>query len=80
MENGCRAALVAARPISERLVELNQSLRAELAEPLRIGIGIHAGQVIVGEMGYGSTMSITAIGDVVNAASRLENPDQGVRC
>jgi adenylate cyclase len=68
----CREALTAARLMSERLVELNGSLRAELIEPLRIGIGIHVGPVIVGEMGYGEATSITAIGDTVNTASRLE--------
>ena len=69
---GCRAALAAARLMSERLVELNESLRAELTEPLRIGIGLHAGPAIVGEMGYGDASAITAIGDSVNTASRLE--------
>ncbi len=72
IEAGCRAALAAARLMSLRLVELNESLRFELAEPLRIGIGIHAGPAIVGEMGYGSASAITAIGDSVNTASRLE--------
>jgi adenylate cyclase len=71
-DEGCRDALAAARLMSERLVELNQSLRAELAEPLRIGIGIHVGPVIIGEMGYSSATTITAIGDSVNTASRLE--------
>ncbi|HTZ35237.1 MAG TPA: adenylate/guanylate cyclase domain-containing protein [Stellaceae bacterium] len=69
---GCRDALAAARLMGERLIELNRSLHAELSEPLRIGIGIHVGPVIVGEMGYGSATSITAIGDSVNTASRLE--------
>ncbi len=69
---GCRAALAAARLMSERLAELNLSLRAELDRPLRIGIGIHCGPVIVGEMGYGNAVAITAIGDAVNTASRLE--------
>jgi adenylate cyclase len=69
---GCRAALAAARLMSERLVELNESLSAELTEPLRIGIGLHAGPAIVGEMGYGDASAITAIGDSVNTASRLE--------
>jgi adenylate cyclase len=72
IEAGCRAALAAARLMSLRLVELNEALRAELAEPLRIGIGIHAGPAIVGEMGYGRATTITAIGDAVNTASRLE--------
>ena len=47
-------------------------MRAELDRPLRIGIGIHCGPVIVGEMGYGKAAAITAIGDAVNTASRLE--------
>ena len=70
--SGCRAALAAARLMSERLIELNESLSAELAEPLRIGIGLHAGPAIIGEMGYGDVSAITAIGDAVNTASRLE--------
>jgi adenylate cyclase len=69
---GCRAALAAVRLMSERLVELNEALRPELAEPLRIAIGLHAGPAIVGEMGYGAASAITAIGDPVNTASRLE--------
>jgi adenylate cyclase len=69
---GCRQALLAARSISRRLVELNAALAAEIGAPLRIGIGIHVGPVIVGEMGYGSAAQITAIGDAVNTASRLE--------
>jgi adenylate cyclase len=69
---GCREALAAARLMSERLGELNLSLQGELDRPLRIGIGIHCGPVIVGEMGYGNASAITAIGDAVNTASRLE--------
>ncbi|MDH3595058.1 MAG: adenylate/guanylate cyclase domain-containing protein [Rhodospirillales bacterium] len=69
---GCRNALEAARRMAERLAELNAALESELARPLRIGIGIHAGPVIVGEMGYGRATALTAIGDVVNTASRLE--------
>jgi len=71
-QQGCRSALAAARLISERMSELNASLSGEIDQPLRIGIGIHAGPIIIGEMGYGGTSSITAIGDAVNTASRLE--------
>ena len=69
---GCRQALAAAKAMAENLQEINQTLQHDLNEPLRIGIGIHAGPAIVGEMGHGRATSITAIGDAVNTASRLE--------
>lgn len=72
IEAGCRAALRAARLMSERLDALNATLGDELEDPLRIGIGIHAGSVIVGEMGYANLKGITVVGDVVNTASRIE--------
>jgi adenylate cyclase len=77
---GCREALAAARLISARLDELNASLGGELDRPLRIGIGIHCGPAIVGEMGYGNAASITAIGDAVNTASRLESLTKNFAC
>ena len=72
IETGCRQALEAARAMLERLEHLNRALAGELSEPLRIGIGIHAGPVILGEMGYANLKGITVVGDVVNTASRLE--------
>ncbi|MDC0032959.1 adenylate/guanylate cyclase domain-containing protein [Alphaproteobacteria bacterium] len=65
-------ALTAAKLMARRLDELNESLSSELSEPLRIGIGLHVGPAIIGEMGYGKTISLTAVGDSVNTASRLE--------
>lgn len=69
---GCRSALDAARRMAQHLTEINATLSHDLPEPLRIGIGIHAGPAIIGEMGYGRATGLTAIGDAVNAASRLE--------
>ena len=77
---GCKEALTAARLISLRLPELNVSLRAELDRPLRVGIGIHCGPTIVGEMGHGNAAAITAIGDAVNTASRLESLTKNFAC
>ena len=72
LEKGCRQALAAAGAMAQALEHLNHQLRHDLAEPLRMGIGVHAGPAIVGEMGYGAATTITAIGDTVNTASRLE--------
>lgn len=68
----CRQALEAARRMAVALDDLNEALSGDLDQPLRIGIGLHAGPSIVGEMGYRGATQLTAIGDTVNTASRLE--------
>jgi adenylate cyclase len=68
----CRQALDAARRMALALDDLNEAMSGDLDLPLRIGIGLHAGPAIVGEMGYARAAQITAIGDTVNTASRLE--------
>ena len=47
-------------------------MSGDIDQPLRIGIGLHSGPTIVGEMGYERATQLTAIGDTVNTASRLE--------
>ncbi len=71
-QTGCRQALSAAVGMARQLAALNRSMAGDLREPLRMGMGIHVGPAIVGEMGYGGAKSLTAIGDAVNIASRLE--------
>ncbi|HYX01266.1 MAG TPA: adenylate/guanylate cyclase domain-containing protein [Reyranella sp.] len=68
----CRQALDAARRMALALDDLNEALSGDLDQPLRIGIGLHSGPTIVGEMGYARATHLTAIGDTVNTASRLE--------
>jgi adenylate cyclase len=80
VEAGCREALAAARDMSERMENLNHALVHDISEPLRIGIGIHTGSAIVGEMGYGSAVSVTAVGDAVNTASRIEGLTKTYGC
>lgn len=79
---GARQALHAARDIALALQALNRELAAELSEPLRIGIGLHCGEAIVGRFGWGEVQNVstTAIGDVVNVASRLESATKQFGC
>jgi adenylate cyclase len=80
VEAGCRDALVAAKDMGLRMQSLNRALVHDIAEPLRIGIGIHAGRAIVGQMGYGTAVSVTAVGDSVNTASRVESLTKTYAC
>jgi adenylate cyclase len=80
VEAGCREALAAARDMAERMEILNRALVHDISEPLRIGIGIHTGPAIVGEMGYGTAISVTAVGDSVNTASRIESLTKTYAC
>ncbi len=79
-ETGCRQALTAAHAMVGEIEALSQSLAAELPVPLKIGIGIHSGPAVVGRMGYGSSIHLTAIGDTVNVASRLQDLTKEYSC
>jgi adenylate cyclase len=68
---GSRDALFAARDMLRALDRLNAEFAQTLSEPLRMGIGIHAGPVVLGRVG-GGQVGLTALGDTVNIASRLE--------
>lgn len=73
---GAQNALAAARAMSGVLDGLNMSLRDELPAPLLVGIGIHTGPAILGRIGASdrteAAARITALGETVNIASRLE--------
>ena len=79
-EEGSRQALIAAKEMVQGVNRLSESLRDELAQPLKIGIGIHCGSAVVGRMGYGATVHVTAIGDTVNVASRLQDSTKEYGC
>jgi adenylate cyclase len=72
VEAGCRQALRAARAIDLALDHVNAKLGAEVGRPLRVGMGIHAGPLLLGRIGYGEAVDLTVVGNAVNVASRLE--------
>jgi len=51
---------------------LSAELAPDLGSPLRMGIGIHTGPAVVGRMGWGESFYLTAVGDTVHVAARLE--------
>jgi adenylate cyclase len=76
----CRQALRAAAMIAVNVDELNQFLSHDLREPIRFGIGIHGGEVIIGDIGYRDHMVFTALGDAVNVAARLQDMTKSLTC
>jgi len=79
-KTGPADAVRGARQMLERLEQLNYRLRGDLREPLRIGIGIHYSEAIVGAMGPPRSQMITAIGDPVNTCARLESLTKEYDC
>jgi len=69
---GSRQALAAARAMVQGVATLSAELAGDLPAPMRIGIGIHAGPAVVGRMGWGESFYLTAVGDTVHVAARLE--------
>lgn len=71
VEIGCRQALRAARAIDLALDFLNSRLEGELGRPLEVGIGVHAGPLLIGRIGFGEAIDVTVIGQSVKIAEQL---------
>ncbi|MCP4922556.1 MAG: hypothetical protein GY915_00795, partial [bacterium] len=70
--HGCQAALMC----QKRLVALNRKWRAEKKPELHTRIGLHTGEVLVGNMGSSDRINYTLLGDSVTLASRLEGTNK----
>jgi len=66
-------AVACALEMLDELVLCNASFKTRGWPELDMGIGVHSGKVIVGNMGSSDRLNYTAIGDGVNLASRLES-------
>jgi adenylate cyclase len=66
-------ALKAAIQMQQELEKLRAKWSVEHGIDIHIGVGIHSGPAIVGNIGSSRRMEYTAIGDTVNVASRLES-------
>lgn len=72
-DNPSVSAVKSSLLIQESLIEFNLYLKKQFDHEFRIGIGIHTGDVIVGNLGFRKKKEFTAIGDTVNTASRIES-------
>ncbi len=70
--SSARAGLKSAADISRSLQQFNRKLATEDSPEIRIGMGLHLGDLVLGEIGAAGHAARTIIGDAVNVASRLE--------
>jgi adenylate cyclase len=71
-EQAARSAIACAGDMLDRMDQINLRMADELNSPMSIGVGLHSGLAIVGRMGPPKTPLMTALGDTVNAAARVE--------
>jgi adenylate cyclase len=65
----CKNAVTASLAILEKIKEMND---AKKIPPTKLGIGLHLGMAITGNVGGGDRKEYTVIGDAVNLAARIE--------
>lgn len=68
----CRQSLRAAALVASYIAHLNHQFATEVIKPIQYGIGIHLGEVIVGDIGFRGHTVFTALGDSVNVTARLQ--------
>lgn len=77
---GARQALRACKRIEKVMQSLDAEKGPQFRDPIRLGIGLHLGPAILGRIGSagaaGTAGGLTALGDVVNTASRLETTNK----
>jgi class 3 adenylate cyclase len=73
LPTACRQAVHATTLIAQRMDAWSEGFEAQFGQRLEFGMGLHAGRAAVGEVGYLETTTFTAIGEVVNTASRLQD-------
>jgi adenylate cyclase len=76
----CRQAIRAAALVASNVEYLNHEFASELEQPIQFGIGIHGGEVIIGDIGFRDHTVFTALGDPVNVAARLQDMTKVHQC
>ena len=72
LATACCQSLEAVRGIEARMHEVNQRMQRQFAHSLDFGVGLNAGPAVIGDVGWRDTRTISAVGDTVNTAARLQ--------
>ena len=79
-QTASRQALRAAAAIAGNIEDMNRELADAGRAPVRFGVGVNGGDVIIGDIGYGENVAYTALGDAVNVAARLQDMTKEFAC
>jgi adenylate cyclase len=79
-KTACRQALRAAALVATNVEHMNHQFANDIGKPVEFGIGIHGGEVIIGDIGFRARTVFTALGDPVNVAARLQDMTKTLNC
>ncbi len=75
--NNEQRSVLAALEMIDKVQYLNDKYQAEFKRPIQLGIGMHYGEVVAGNLGSEEKMGYSVSGDTVNTAKRLEGLTKG---
>ncbi len=79
-KTACRQAVASLPLIARNLGRLSDVLRDDLRGPLLFGIGVDGSNTVSGEIGYGDHTTVTAFGDALSVAARLQDLAKELAC
>ena len=75
-ENPAKYAVRSALEMCSEMDDMKPYLKTMYGQDFDIGVGIHWGHAVVGDIGAGKSKRLTAIGDAMNFASRVESANK----
>tara|TARA_S200000501_G_scaffold175815_1_gene165505 strand:+ start:14130 stop:15464 length:1335 start_codon:yes stop_codon:yes gene_type:complete len=75
-ESPAQYAVKAALEMCDEMDDMKPYLKTMYGQDFEIGVGIHWGEAVVGDIGAGKSKRLTAIGDAMNFASRVESANK----
>jgi len=76
----CEDAVQTAISIKKRIEILSEALKKEFSVEIEVGIGIHYGPAVVGNIGPIDDLRFGLVGDAINIASRIERKTRELDC